>query len=142
MSDRIIPAWSEPDGMPYRPSNGTEGCFFFDGLCSNCAFDKAMNGTKDEDDCGPEDLCELIARSMAFDVQDADYPKEWIWKDGEPTCTKYWPMDGEPKRERCAHTPDMFPREIDAVQQGEVKARLQASAAVTKARLKAKRVQP
>ena len=34
--------------------------------------------------------CEIIALSMAFDVSNPEYPKEWIYgDDNKPTCTAF-----------------------------------------------------
>lgn len=49
-----------------------------------------------------ERQCEILADSMVFDVNDEEYPKEWIYgDDGKPTCTKHkyhdWENDGEPE---------------------------------------------
>jgi hypothetical protein len=83
-------------GKPYRPSNGTEGDLFMAHLCQRCvAFA----------DCGAE--CEIVMRAFAFDIDDADYPLEWM-HDGEgwPTCTAFSAEKGaEP---RCPNTLDLF----------------------------------
>jgi hypothetical protein len=69
---------------PYRPSNGTEGLDFQDRVCAHCA----RYG-----DCGWGTLdCRkgLIDRSMLFDVDDPEYPKEWVYTEsGAPTCTAW-----------------------------------------------------
>ena len=49
---------------PYRPSNGTEGDIFRADWCEKC--------TKDVDGD-----CRIIALSMAYDVDEPEYPKEW-----------------------------------------------------------------
>lgn len=48
----------------YRPSNGTEGDIFRADWCDKCA--KDANGD-----------CLILARTMAFDVDDEKYPVEW-----------------------------------------------------------------
>ena len=63
--------------VPYRPSNGTEGMQFHSRFCERCS--------KDQD----PDPCEIIFLSMSFDIDDPEYPKEWIYKKEEPTCTAY-----------------------------------------------------
>lgn len=126
MANHIVPAWSAPDGTPYQPSNGTEGEGFFNGWCANCQHDKAMNGTLDEDECGTGDFCEIIAKTMAFKPGDKEYPVEWLWKAGKPTCTKFRHVDAEPLRERCDHTVDMFPAEQRIAVNEGTKARLLA----------------
>jgi hypothetical protein len=95
--------------IPYRPSNGTEGDGFIAHFCFNC------ERNRDED-------CPILAATFAFDVDDPEYPKEWVQdespeldpEDGLPVgagnarCTAFAPR-GEPIRERCALTADMFP---------------------------------
>lgn len=59
----------------YRPSNGTEGDAFRGRFCERC--------TK-------VDTCDMPARSMAFDVKDAEYPREWVRDDyGNGKCTVF-----------------------------------------------------
>lgn len=91
----------------YRPSNSSEGCGFYAEWCANCARDKPMSEGKDYDECGPEEVCEIIAHTLAYDVTDPRYPKAWTYKDGQPCCTEFI-QAGQEIRHRCAHTPDMF----------------------------------
>jgi hypothetical protein len=93
----------------YRPSNGTEGECFFEGWCTRCARDKAMNEGKPIEDCDDDEKCDLIANSFAFDIDHPKYPQEWRYDDkGEPCCTAFVPL-GEPiPQPRCPHTVDMF----------------------------------
>jgi len=64
-------------GQLYRPSNGTEGGFFFDVWCENCT--KDIHGD-----------CPIYARTLAFNTKDAEYPREWIISDeGQPSCTAF-----------------------------------------------------
>jgi len=61
----------------YRPSNGTEGRIFMGQFCENCIHDKNQD-------------CKILAYSMAFDVDEKEYPKEWIYdKKGNSICTSY-----------------------------------------------------
>lgn len=93
----------------YRPSNGTEGCCFYEAWCSNCHRDKPMSEGKDYDICDESEVCQIIADTMAYDIDHPKYPKEWIYdKDGNPCCTKFLHVNSEPERERCAFTKDMF----------------------------------
>lgn len=90
----------------YRPSNGTEGEAFMTMWCSRCKHDKAWNGEKPFDDCGDDDLCKLIANSMAFDLDEPGYPQQWVYDQcGAPTCLAF-ELAGKP--ERCTLTVDMF----------------------------------
>lgn len=98
----------------YRPSNGTEGCAFYERWCCLCSMDKFMSEGKDIDECGPGDLCEILAQTAMFDVEDPEYPKAWTYgNDGRPCCTAFLPIGEEPKY-RCERTPDMFPQELPA----------------------------
>ena len=64
----------------YRPSNGTEGDIFMREFCHRC--------TKDNPET--EDYCPIIARTMCFDVDDENYPGQWIYgDDGRPRCTSF-----------------------------------------------------
>lgn len=96
-------------GKKYQPSNGTEGEWFFESWCRHCERDAAMNSGANLDDCDDDQKCDIIARSMAYSTNDAEYPSEWIYgQDGQPRCTAFSPV-GEPlPTPRCAHTIDMF----------------------------------
>jgi len=64
----------------YRPSNGTEGMIFLDKFCDHCMHDDPDN----------EIYCEIIEKTMMFDVDDKGYPTEWRYgEDGQPICTKF-----------------------------------------------------
>ncbi len=65
---------------PYQPSNGSEGDFFMAEWCNRCAHEGDEEGF---------DYCPIIDLSMTYDVMDPEYPKEWIYRDGKPTCTKF-----------------------------------------------------
>lgn len=70
------------DGTLYRPSNGTEGDFFQGRFCDHCKADAEFRKTM-------QNGCDILARSLACDVKDSDYPKEWIWRGGVPVCTAF-----------------------------------------------------
>lgn len=92
----------------YRPSNGTEGEVFFESWCSHCQRDLAMSKGLAIDECGDDDLCDILGRTMALDVDDPGYPEEWQYDDNRrPCCTAFVPA-GESVPERCLHTADMF----------------------------------
>lgn len=61
----------------YRPSNGTEGDWFMSQFCDRCAKDTEASP------------CPIIAATMALDVDDPDYPEEWIEDDSGPRCTAF-----------------------------------------------------
>lgn len=82
-------------GQKYRPSNGTEGECFIESWCGQCARDKAMRESADFDDCDDNEVCEIIGRTFAHDIDDPEYPIEWQYgKDGQPRCTAFVP-DGQ-----------------------------------------------
>jgi len=90
----------------YRPSSGTEGESFFTEWCCHCSKDKPHSEGKDFDACGPGEVCELIANSMAFDIDHEFYPKEWIYgADGRRRCLAF---EKKGKPYRCPRTIDMF----------------------------------
>lgn len=93
---------------PYQPGSGTEGELFFDSWCRHCERDKSMNGAKPFDECDDNELCDIIARSMAFspDVDD-EYPREWIYGEHGPCCTAFL-RAGDEVKHRCELTADMF----------------------------------
>jgi len=96
-------------GEKYRPSNGTEGDCFFSAWCRHCARDAAMREGSDLDQCDDNERCEIIGNSMAFDINDPEYPIEWQYgKDGQPCCTAFIPAGESIPAPRCAHTQDLF----------------------------------
>ncbi len=81
----------------YRPSNGTEGEIFIDNYCMQCI-------NCDPDPCG-EKQCEIMLRTLLFDLNDPEYPEEWIVNDeGFPVCTAWqkwdWGKDDDPDKPR------------------------------------------
>lgn len=92
----------------YKPSNGTEGACFYAGWCENCAKDKTMSEGKDFDECEENEICSIIADTLAYDVDEPQYPQEWRYDEsGEPCCTAFIPV-GQNAVERCDKTIDMF----------------------------------
>lgn len=72
----------------YKPSNGTEGMIFWEKYCMNCTqFDPLEGGTKD---------CDIMMRSMMYDIEDPEYPEEFtIDETNAPICTKWQQWDWE-----------------------------------------------
>jgi hypothetical protein len=60
--------------QPYRPSNGTEGDSFMAAFCERC-----MKFSH----------CKILARSMAFRIDDPEYPTQWIRDDEGARCTSF-----------------------------------------------------
>lgn len=72
-------------GEPYRPSNGLEGACFMAEWCGRCQRDAAFQADPEHNDG-----CEIAANTMCFDIDDPQYPKEWIYgDDGQPKCTAF-----------------------------------------------------
>jgi hypothetical protein len=63
----------------YRPSNGTEGECFKGAFCEKC--------TKDDPD--NDSFCDIIAETMAYGVDDPEYPREWVYGENGPECTAF-----------------------------------------------------
>lgn len=96
-------------GEKYQPSNGTEGEMFFRSWCFQCQRDKAMREGCDVDECDDDERCEIIADTMAFAVDDPQYPSEWQYgKDGQPCCTAFVSAGSAVPPARCDKTIDMF----------------------------------
>jgi len=76
----------------YQPSNGTEGMSFIEDHCMQCLHcDPDPSGAKQ---------CKILCATMCFNVNDKEYPNEWVYIDDKPTCTKWqkwdWGEDGDP----------------------------------------------
>ena len=80
----------------YRPSSGTEGASFIEDWCCECERD--IN----------ED-CPILARSFAYDINDAEYPREWCYDDsGQPQCNAFVDRGTPIPPPRDDLTPDLF----------------------------------
>lgn len=90
----------------YRPSNGTEGIAFIENWCGNCA---RSGGPGKPDDTGSELMgCSITGRTMAFDIEEPEYPTEWQRTDDGPTCTAFVHIGDAVPPPRCPNTLDMF----------------------------------
>ena len=70
-------------GKPYRPSNGTEGEMFYARWCEDCKHDAEYRKTQ-------ENGCKILAATMLFSTDDAEYPKEWTHdENGQPCCMAF-----------------------------------------------------
>lgn len=63
----------------YRPSNGTEGEMFMERFCYQCV----------HEEYGESELCDILTRTMIYDVEDDKYPDEWVYGDDGPVCTAF-----------------------------------------------------
>lgn len=65
----------------YQPSNGTEGMIFYERWCDRCH--RERHGRE----------CSIYTRTMAYDLGDKKYPREWVKDIGEypgnPRCTAF-----------------------------------------------------
>lgn len=82
----------------YRPSNGTEGDAFMARFCERCAFGLGESLSP----------CLIVGATMAFDVDDPEYPTEWVEDAAGPRCTAFIPAGEPAPAPRCVHTQDMF----------------------------------
>lgn len=93
----------------YRPCNGSEGDSFMAEWCFQCARDKHLSEGKYYDECSEDETCGIIASTMAFDIDDEEYPSEWTYDEhGCPCCTAFIRLGEDMPTPRCAKTPDMF----------------------------------
>lgn len=70
----------------YQPSNGTEGMYFIEEYCMNCIH------------CHPhpekQPQCDILCRTLMYDINDPEYPNEWIYNSlNEPMCTAHVNFD-------------------------------------------------
>lgn len=63
----------------YRPSNGTEGDWFMSHWCDRCS---RSHGS-----------CDILTATMAYDVTDPEYPREWREDERGPLCTAFAETD-------------------------------------------------
>lgn len=94
----------------YRPSNGTEGDCFIETFCCHCARSEHLQ--PNASDLAPAG-CPILDLTFAHDIEDPEYPGEWIEDGDGPRCTAFI-RHGEPvPTARCSHTPDMFTTFLD-----------------------------
>jgi hypothetical protein len=86
--ERPVDPWDPtPVPKPYRPANGTEGEFFMERFCYRCQHDAKYQRTNE-----PQDGCQILAATLAYNTDEAKYPKEWVYdKAGHGMCTAYKP---------------------------------------------------
>lgn len=65
----------------FRPSNGTEGDIFMSRYCFQCA--------KFPHDSSAKNQCQIVLATFAYDIEDKEYPNQWRYVDGKPTCTSF-----------------------------------------------------
>jgi hypothetical protein len=93
----------------FQPSNHTVGQSFIAEWCGNCARDKALREGGALDECDDNQRCDIVGRTMAYNVDDTEYPDEWIYdRNGQPCCTAFIPSGDPVPAPRCDHTDDIF----------------------------------
>lgn len=85
----------------YQPSNGTEGMIFTENFCEQCLHERWCHFPDEDKD---EDKCEIWNNTMIYNINDKEYPEEWIYdSDDNPTCTKWqkwdWGNDNDDRKE-------------------------------------------
>lgn len=65
----------------YQPSNSTAGASFMRDHCDQCV--------KMPIDPDAKNQCGILFRSMAYSPGDKEYPNQWRYVDGSPTCTAF-----------------------------------------------------
>lgn len=120
MNKSIYPAeWAALNvahaGAKYRPGNGTEGAIFIETWCGSCARDKsAREGMLLLDECDDNEVCSIIGRTFAHQVDSSDYPGEWQYgEDGQPRCTAFVQAGDPIPAPRCEHTVDLFRDKVE-----------------------------
>ena len=94
-------------GHKFRPSNGTIGCAFIEDWCGTCARDEYRSYGKDPDGIDTR-RCDIVERTMLYQIDDPEYPAEWTYDaDENPCCTAYIPV-GQPVPQVDDQTVDMF----------------------------------
>lgn len=76
---------SEDEIRLFQPSNGTHGDCFIAGHCERCAKYPHSSDAKNQ--------CMILLRTFAYSITDPEYPREWRYVDGEPTCTAFKDRD-------------------------------------------------
>jgi hypothetical protein len=98
-------------GTKYRPSNGSEGELFVSSWCGTCARDHGMLKGLPLEECDDNQVCDIIARTYAYDINDPRYPDDWQYgADGQPRCHAYV-EEGQPIPVKDDLTLDLFSEE-------------------------------
>lgn len=65
----------------YQPSNATDGDIFMSRFCYRCS--------KMPHDRDAKNQCFIVLSTMAWSVDDPEYPKQWRYIDDKPVCTAF-----------------------------------------------------
>lgn len=69
----------------YQPCNGSEGEWFHNKFCYKCA--------KFPHDSDAKNQCQIVLATMAYDIDEPEYPKEWRYVNDKPICTAFKDRD-------------------------------------------------
>lgn len=89
----------------FQPSNGTHGDCFMAGYCYKCV--------KWPHDSDAKNQCSIALRSMAYTINDPQYPREWRYVEGEPTCTAFKDREEYNAERRKKRKPAKSPVGVD-----------------------------
>lgn len=79
----------------YLPSNGTEGDSFIEMWCAKCIRDTTYRGGLT--------CCNILSNTMVIGKV-----KQWIYKDGVPTCTSFLDYRFKPKTHKKKYGVTLF----------------------------------
>lgn len=65
----------------YQPSNGTEGDIFMERFCFRCSRCPKSPEANNQ--------CLILGKTFAFNIGDAEYPRQWRYVDDKPECTSF-----------------------------------------------------
>lgn len=95
---------------PYRPSNGTEGCWFESQFCDRCA----------KENVSKEQFCHIHNRAILYDLTEQGgangvevrFPTEWVEIDGKPQCTAFVLRTSPEEEEQIPETIPVAPGQL------------------------------
>lgn len=98
----------------FQPSNHTHGMIFMAAHCDKCAHMPHSMEAKNQ--------CQILGRTFMHQIGDKEYPREWRYVDGKPTCTRFISREDFNAQRRAARKArprkiaddDMFSEAIDA----------------------------
>lgn len=92
----------------FQPSNGTHGDIFMSRFCFRCAKFPHSTDAKNQ--------CLIVLKTMAFDVADKEYPNQWRYVNGSPTCTAFKSREEFNAERRSKRSkPNVIARDTDAL---------------------------
>lgn len=111
--NKVLYQFPDRCGKPFRPANGTEGEMFMEAFCYQCIHERWTHRMKEDRD---EDKCDTMSRSILYDLEDKEYPNEWVFNsEGWPVCTRWKKFDwgsGDDPREPPPPPPPEDPMQL------------------------------